>query len=527
VPVWIADAPNVALQGTLNRQPHVFTFHCRTHGVRLCDVAAPAGLFASWQSCLETKPSAQQQQQQHLRWGFIEHVAYLWHSVFASCERIVPVRLSKVAPVLLRSVVPALQFAGECMQHIALASGSVNGSSSSLLGSPVSSSSSSSNANSHHEVSMPALLLQQAALNTLVIIRDKVGTSSNIDLQMELTRGMAMQLALEDAVERAAVLQLGSACCLLHRLVKGFARSSSCGGIGSSTTTTSSSSSSNAALPNMRRKPLQQHYVAADMLALDESLLQLLPGGQAYVDALAMAALYAEESGDLQAARTAGAVPSIGVSSAAARHVAGWTSVAADLLCSKCVVNLKQRSTMLAADASSSSGQQLGAAPVPHASPVYLQLFVQLPLLSAALLQQQQQQQQQGVAPVGIQGSFWLDSLRHHSTLLRRYIRAVTRLGLPDNVLDINQLLSGPDAPLLRALAAPLHVAEFWQCDDGQLLAAVGGPGEQLYARKACLDAAAGRSESGGSYGVCVSAQGASCPVMPPTMSAAGWEHVG
>jgi hypothetical protein len=53
--------------------------------------------------------------------------------------------------------------------------------------------------------------------------------------------------------------------------------------------------------------------------------------------------------------------------------------------------------------------------------------------------------------------------------------------------IGIQQLLAGPDAPLMRALAAPLHVAEFWQyADEQQMLEDVGGPAELLFALKAC-----------------------------------------
>jgi hypothetical protein len=148
-----------------------------------------------------------------------------------------------------------------------------------------------------------------------------------------------------------------------------------------------------------------------------------------------------------------------------------------------------------AAAAASSSGQQLAAAPVPQASPVYLRLFVQLQLLAATL---HQQQQQQGVTLVNNQGSIWLELLRHQNILLRKYIRAVTQLKLPQDVQGIQQLLAGPYASLLRALAVPLHVAEVWAVvDDQRLSDQVGSPGEQLFALKACLDTAAGSTESG------------------------------
>jgi hypothetical protein len=430
---------------------------CRTlHGVPTSAVVH-AGLFAGWQSCLETKPTAQlqqqQQQQQHLRWPFMEDVAHLWYTVFVACKRILLFRNNRVAPLLLGCVVPALQFASHCMQQTALASGNLNSSNSSVPGCSVSSSSSSSHSTNsssdlsgYHEASTAALLLQQAALHSLLLVLDPKDASSTSGLQLHLTGGMAVEVALEDAVEQAALQQLAGACGLLHRLVDSPASSSSCTGIGPS----SSSSSSNAALANRRFKP--QRYEAADAPAFDESLLQLLPGGQAYVGALAIAATFATGATDLQVTCTDGAVTSTVVSSAAARQVAGWANTAARLLCTKSEQNMTQCSAVLAADASSSSRQQLAAAPVPQASPVHLQLFVQLQLL-AATLHQQQQQQHQGVALVDAQDSIWPNLLRHYGVVLLRYIRAVTQLKLPADVRGIQQLLAGPDAPLLRALA--------------------------------------------------------------------------
>jgi hypothetical protein len=214
-----------------------------------------------------------------------------------------------------------------------------------------------------------------------------------------------------------------------------------------------------------------------------------------YIDQLAMAAMSAEDDRELRAVLTDGAVKSMGVSSAAARQVGKWANTAAHLQCSNCVSNMSQRSAVLAGDTSSSSGQQIPAAAVQQAGTVYLQLFVQLQLLVATLFEQQQQQQQ-GDARDDSHG-IWLDMLRHHNILFRRYIRAVTQIKLPEDVLGIQQLLNGPDAPLLRALAAPLTVAEVWHAEDDQLRDSVGDPGEQLFALRACLEAAASSTEAG------------------------------
>jgi hypothetical protein len=115
---------------------------------------------------------------------------------------------------------------------------------------------------------------------------------------------------------------------------------------------------------------------------------------------------------------------------------------------------------------------------------------VQLQLLAAALHQQQQQQQQRGDAANDTQRSPWMVLLRRNSIRLRSYIRAVTISPMMEDCSGIRQLLAAPDALLLRALAAPLAVVEFWQCEDGQqMLADVGSPAELLYALIACYQA--------------------------------------
>jgi hypothetical protein len=144
------------------------------------------------------------------------------------------------------------------------------------------------------------------------------------------------------------------------------------------------------------------------------------------------------------------------------------------------------------------SYEQLGAAPVAQASTVYLQLLVELQLLAAALLkQQQQQQQQQGPisgAPIANQRSPWLIMLRRSSISFTGYIRAATQA--QEGHSGIRQLMAGPDAPLLRALAAPLYVAECWQDVGEQKMRKA--PKEQLYALIGCCQACA-ESESEGS----------------------------
>jgi hypothetical protein len=93
----------------------------------------PAGLFHSWQSCLQGKQTEQQQQQ--LSRQFMSQVATVWSKLLSIWHANTPGRVSKVAPVLLRSLVPALQFADLCMQQAALAPGaSANSSSSSSSG---------------------------------------------------------------------------------------------------------------------------------------------------------------------------------------------------------------------------------------------------------------------------------------------------------------------------------------------------------------------------------------------------------
>jgi hypothetical protein len=113
---------------------------------------------------------------------------------------------------------------------------------------------------------------------------DEVCTSNHFDLPVDLRviSGWAMRVAGEDGVEKAALQQLAGACGLLHRIVNSPEHSSSCAGIGPNSSSSSSSSSTSAALPDRHPKPLQRHAEASDMPALDESLLQLLPGGQVY-----------------------------------------------------------------------------------------------------------------------------------------------------------------------------------------------------------------------------------------------------
>jgi hypothetical protein len=163
------------------------------------------------------------------------------------------------------------------------------------------------------------------------MMRDDVASSSIFDPQVQITREMAITVALKDAVEETALQHLAGTCGLLQCAVSSPASSSCCAGIGPN----SSSSSSSTPTSNRHAKLLRQHYNASDMPAFDESLLQLLPGGQAYVDALAamLEARFAEDSEDLQVVRTDGGVKSIALSNAAARHIRGWANTAAHLLC--------------------------------------------------------------------------------------------------------------------------------------------------------------------------------------------------
>jgi hypothetical protein len=130
---------------------------------------------------------------------------------------------------------------------------------------------------------------------------------------------------------------------------------------------------------------------------------------------------------------------------------------------------------------------------------VYLQLMLERQLLAAAFFQQwQQQQQQQGQGQVNAEGrlrelSVWKELLKKSNSVLLELTKltAATQGGAS----CLTQLLSGPDAPLPRALAVPLHVEGFWDAAVQQDVSS--SPGEQLYALKAALEAATGGDAPG------------------------------
>jgi hypothetical protein len=105
--------------------------------------------------------------------------------------------------VLLRSAVPALQFAALCMEHAALMPGN----------STTSSGTSSSRATISNNVYMAALLLQPAVLTSPGMI-DEWSAGGERSLRKSVNAA-----GTSAAVEEAALQQLTGACALLHRLM--------------------------------------------------------------------------------------------------------------------------------------------------------------------------------------------------------------------------------------------------------------------------------------------------------------------
>jgi hypothetical protein len=244
-----------------------------------------AGLFHSWQSCLKGTQTKQQQ----ISGQFMSEVASLWSRVFSGAGEgsfwhvSTPGRGSKVAAVLLRSAVPVLQFAALCMQHAALASGnSTNNSSSSSGGKTI-----------HYVVYRAALLLQPAVLMSLVMIDEwSAGREKSL-------RDGVRDAGASAAAEKASLQQLTGACALLHRAAAQLqdAAAASSSSLPASTSScrdnrASSSSSSSSDAPGNRRVG-QQLPATASVPAFHDGLLHLLPGGQAYVEAMAAAAAVA------------------------------------------------------------------------------------------------------------------------------------------------------------------------------------------------------------------------------------------
>jgi hypothetical protein len=452
-----------------------------------CCGAVTAGLFHSWQSCL--KASETKQHQQQLSAQFMSQVAFVWSRMFSLWHDIAPSVVSKVAPLLLRCAVPALQLADLCLQQVAALP---PGDSTIII---IIISSSSSGKPMQNDDYRAALLLQPAVLRSLVMISQWAADNPRV--------ASAAVASLDAAVETAALQQLTGACALLQRhmhrsaaqLQGAAAASSSSLPTGSSSRmgnrASSSSSSSNDAPGNGRTA--QQHPATRSVPAFHDNLLYLLPGGLAYVDAMEAAAADAANTSAVNGVDATASVLEVWASAAAMPMV--------DKQIQRCNMVMHAdhpNRTMLTA-----IGEILAAAPVAQTSTEYLQLSVQLQLLAAALLQQQQQR---GDAPNNdLQHSPWMILLRCNSIRLRRYIRAVTRMTAKEDCSGIRQLLAGPDAPLLRALAAPLHVAELWQYEDEQqLLKDVGSPAELLYALVACIRAQdGGNGPDAGEDGCC------------------------
>jgi hypothetical protein len=201
-------------------------------------------------------------------------VALVWSRVFSLWHDISPLVASKVAPVLLRCAVPALQFADLCLQQVAAL--------------PPGGSSSSSGPRKFETLQNDgyrvALLLQPAVLRPLALI---ITWAAGDEFDLSSAAAAAV---LDTAVENAALQQLTGACALLQRhmhrsaaqLQGAAAASSSSLPAGSSScmdNRASSSSSSNTA-PGVRHAA-QQHPETPNVPAFHDSLLYLLPGGQA------------------------------------------------------------------------------------------------------------------------------------------------------------------------------------------------------------------------------------------------------
>jgi hypothetical protein len=405
-----------------------------------------AGLFKSWQACLhcavivkpaKQKRQRQQQQQQQVSGEFLFVVSCLWWRLWTTWQPVVLLSTGQVAPVLLRTALPALEFGTQCMQHAAHQQHAT---------AAHEASSSSSSVRSTLLVSAGVLLHQSVLAALMEMMYDPKVTVSQ-DPACKADYGN-----MHDAlVEAAALHQVVAACSLMRQQLYDDAQPSAeqqQGQQRGSDAAAGDSSSSSS-----------RRCAAASIAAFHEPLLPLLPGGQAFVEAVLTvtgdAASCARPNTQLQLL---------------------YTSLVSALLL--CIISTR-RSCLLAV------GRRLPPGPVPVG--VYLQLMLERQLLAAALFQQwqqlQSQQQQQPKAE---------DRLRNHS-MLKGQLKKGNSMLLELTKLTqggascLTQLLSGPDAMLPRALAVPLHVEGFWEGAVQQDVSS--SPGEQLYALQAVLEA--------------------------------------
>uniref|UniRef100_A0A383WAD6 Uncharacterized protein n=1 Tax=Tetradesmus obliquus TaxID=3088 RepID=A0A383WAD6_TETOB len=430
------------------------------HVEHLATALDSAGLFDSWQSCLPgpaSKQQQQQQQQQQLCSSILFQVSKLWKVLAVSWQLALSVGESrKAALVLLHAAAKALTFAAHGMQQ--QAEQTASSSSSADRGS-----SGSDRRGSAEE----AARLQHQVLSGLYVLdrcwrrRGCVGFNSR-----------DLLIGFDQHVEAAALQQMIAVCSLLQTHVQQAPQQhglqhSSAGAAGSSSSSTGGSSGGSFSQGGPSARQQQQQQPATSIPAYHAALLDLLPGGQACLDALWRAT----------ADGAAAAGPGAGVQ---VLQLLKWSDDSAYLL-----ESIPSMRSSLAVHST-----QLPPAP-PTLAPreVYLQLFVGRQLLAATLFQQQQQQQQQQQhSRAGDQqlDSEWMPRLHGCNTALRSRIR--TSAGLQGVSGSLVQLLEGPAAPL-HALAVPCSVEGFLAAEPLQQQAAgSGSPGEQLFALKAALD---------------------------------------
>jgi hypothetical protein len=413
-----------------------------------------AGLFKSWQACLHraiivkpAKQKRQRQQQQQVSGEFLFGVSCLWWRLWATWQPVVLLSTGQVAPVLLRTALPALEFGTQCMQHAAHqphATAAHKASSSS--------SSSSSSARSIMLVSAGVLLHQSVLAALMEMMYDPKATVSQ-DPACKADYGN-----MHDAlVEAAALHQVIAACSVMRQLLHGDAQPSAEQQQGQQRGSDAAAGDSSS---SSRRR------AAASIAAFHEPLLPLLPGGQALAEAVLTA------TGDA-AASCAQPVAQL--------QLLYMSLVSALLLC----IIVTRRSCL------SPGSRRLPPAPMPVG--VYLQLLLERQLLAAVLFQQWQQQQQQSQQQQ--QQPKAEEMLRNHSMFKGQLkmgnsmLLELTKLTAATQVGAgvLTHLLSGPDAVLPRALAVPLHVEGFWEGAVQQEISSC--PGEQLYALQAALEA--------------------------------------
>jgi hypothetical protein len=228
------------------------------------------------------------------------------------------------------------------------------------------------------------------------------------------------------------------------------------------------SSSSSGSSQNQQQREQQQQQQRqqpgqsckqhrADLLLIPafhqhQDMLQLLPGGQTYLDAAAARAV-------LEAAR-------------------GLPNVC-------CLFTAKQAGALKAVCMSLTASEQ-STTDVPVLSAAALRLVLELQLLAAGAVQRQQgSSRQQPAGPYDM-------LLRHSNALLHAQIRAIVQDG-SNSVLA--QLLQQHGLQLLQALAAPLQQLQLWMSlgDDagvywGFAMEGVGALPQQLFALTAAAE---------------------------------------